>query len=128
MNQIFFILVVSLVCIALYIWRSRVSQRNEARQNIYKEIRQQQPEIFKAVSDILFKHDPIGINFETNTDEYDPEAGTVISRLPLANNEVDVLDILHQEFVVWFGVDTAGDRDRYVGIANDIWKLWREKA
>jgi len=114
--------------VALYIWRSQVSRKNEARQNIYKEIKQQQPELFKAVSDLMFKHDPIEINFETNTDEYDPEAGTVISRLPAAKNEVDVLDIIHQEFIVWFGEDTAGNRNRYVGLASEIWKLWREKA
>ncbi len=76
----------------------------------------------------MFKHDPIEINFETNTDEYDPEAGTVISRLPTANNEDEALDIIHQEFVVWFGEDTAGNRNRYVGLANEIWALWREKA
>ena len=128
MNQILIILVVSVVCVALYIWRSQVSQKNEARQNIYKEIREQQPAFFKSVSDLMFEHDPIEINFETNTDEYDPEAGTVIYRLPTANNEDDVLDILHQEFVVWFGEDTAGNRNRYAGLASDIWKIWREKA
>lgn len=128
MNQIFIIIVVSFVCVAIYIWRSQLSRRNEAHQNIYKEIKHQQPEFFKAVSDLMFKHDPIEINFETNTDEYDPEAGTVISRLPTANNEDDVLDIIHQEFVVWFGEDTAGNRNRYVGLASEIWALWREKA
>ena len=109
-------------------WRSRINRKNKALQNIYKEIKEQQPELFKAVSDLMFKHDPIEINFETNADEYDPEAGTVISRLPAANNETDVLDIIHQEFIVWFGEDTAGSRDRYVKLANDVWSLWCEKA
>ena len=128
MNQILIIILVSFVCVAFYIWRLQVSRRNEARQNIYKEIKLQQPELFKSVSDLMFKHDPIEINFETNTDEYDPEAGTVISRLKTANNEDEVLDIIHQEFVVWFGEDTAGNRSRYVRLANEIWDLWREKA
>ena len=33
-------------------------------------------QLLNEVSAILFRHDPIGINFEYNTDEYDPEAGT----------------------------------------------------
>ena len=118
MYQLSIILLVCFAFAGLYIWRSRVTRKNEALQNIYKDIKEQQPALFKAVSDLMFKHDPIEINFETNTDEYDPETGTVIARLPTASNEIDVLDILHQEFIVWFGEDTAGDRDRYVNPVN----------
>jgi hypothetical protein len=35
-----------------------------------------------AVSQVLFRADPVGINFETNTDEYVAEAETMSSRCP----------------------------------------------
>jgi hypothetical protein len=44
-------------------------------------VRKHYPSLFTAVSEAMFRHDLIGINFESNTDEYDPEAGTVIPRL-----------------------------------------------
>jgi hypothetical protein len=30
------------------------------------------------VQALLFRHDPMGINFDFNTDEYDPEVGTIL--------------------------------------------------
>jgi len=40
------------------------------------------PALFAAITAVLFRHDPIGINFEINTDEYDPEAGTILHGWP----------------------------------------------
>ena len=41
-----------------------------------------QGEAFMQLAQILFEEDPIGINFTDNTDEYEPEAGTILrSRL-----------------------------------------------
>jgi len=75
------------------------------------------------VEELLFRHDPIGINFETNTDEYEPEARTIVPRLHEAADEQDVLRIVHEEFVHWFG-ETAGPGERYRQIASEIWQLW----
>ncbi len=36
---------------------------------------------FQRLSRILYAHDPIGINFGDNTDEYDPEARTILTGL-----------------------------------------------
>jgi len=91
-------------------------------------IRNAYKELFEEVSAILFRHDPIEINFGSNTDEYDPEAGTIIPRLRDAGSEDDILDIVHEEFVRWFGSDITGERDAYQSIAADImaaWKRWR---
>ncbi|MBC3767461.1 hypothetical protein H8B19_16405 [Neptunicella marina] len=73
----------------------------------------------------MFKHDPIGINFEDNTDEYDPEAGTVIPRLPSCKSADDVVTVLHEEFNYWFGADTAGNRSRYKELGTEIWSIWQ---
>ena len=76
----------------------------------------------------MFKHDPMKINLETHTDEYDPEAGTVISRLETVTNQDDVATILHEALIDWIGVEIAGDRDRYIALVQDIWQVWCAKV
>jgi hypothetical protein len=34
--------------------------------------------LYEEVEAILFRHDPAGINFGENTDEYDPEVSTIL--------------------------------------------------
>src|SRR5476649_186019 len=73
-----------------------------------KAIRLQYGELFDALSNLLFELDPISINFETNTDEYEPEVGTIIPRLTHAESEADVRKIVHEEFCKWFDSKTTG--------------------
>jgi len=80
--------------------------------------------LYDQVLEILFRHDPIDINYETNTDEYDPEVGTILPRLKEASSENDVQKIVHEEFRRWFSLD-AGGPDRYGEIASEIWTAWR---
>jgi hypothetical protein len=76
----------------------------------------------------LFSHDPIGINFgdTDNPDEYEPETGTILPRLAACTSSDEVLQVVHQEFVRWFDLDTAGPPERYAQVALDLWQLWRE--
>lgn len=46
-----------------------------------EEVKRIYGKLFADVSDSLFQADPIGINFDDNTDEYALEAGTIIPRL-----------------------------------------------
>jgi hypothetical protein len=82
-------------------------------------------DLVEAVSAILFRADPIGINFETNTDEYDAEAETIVIALPKATSPDDVKALTHDAFVQWFDAQTAGPIDRYTPVATEIWSLWR---
>lgn len=82
--------------------------------------------LFFAISNALFQADPIGINFITNTDEYDPETGTIIPRLKAANTAQDVQAIVYEEFNNWFGADTAGSQQHYEAVSLKIWELWNE--
>lgn len=61
-----------------------------------------QRDLVDAVSQILFRADPAGINFETNTDEYDAEAETIVIGLPNAHRPEDVKALAHETFVQWF--------------------------
>src|SRR5215475_14022516 len=74
-------------------------------------------DLVSCIEALLFDDDPIGINFETNTDEYRAEAQTIVVRLPEATSEEDVARIIHEEFVRWFDPQMAGPAERYRAVA-----------
>ena len=82
-----------------------------------------QEELVTQVEKLLFRHDPIGINFEENTDEYRIEAQTIVMRLPEAADVDDLRRITHEEFVRWFDAQIAGPPERYRVVAREIWTL-----
>ena len=81
-------------------------------------------ELFDATAALLFRLDPIGINYDTNTDEYEPEVGTILPRLKNCQSQSDVRRIVHEEFVRWF--DDAGPQKNYEPIAAELWELWQK--
>ena len=85
------------------------------------------PGFFAEVSRLLFDLDPMGINFTTNTDEYDAEAGTIIPRLAGCTSEADATRIVHEEFIRWFGADTAGPIARYKKVGARLWTAWQAR-
>jgi hypothetical protein len=91
-----------------------------------KKLKAQYQALYTEVESILFKHDLIGINFEYNTDEYDPEVGTILPRLKEANCKEDVASIIYEEFVRWFDEDIALDKENpaYIAMATEVWETW----
>ena len=89
-----------------------------------RRLREKYKELFSATAALLFRHDPVGVALEHNKDEYLPEAGTILPRLKNCESADDVLPVVYEEFLHWFG-DAAGPRERYVEIASEIWDLWR---
>jgi|SRR5215467_2064050 len=85
-------------------------------------------ELFDSVAALLYRHDPIGINFDfdENADEYEPEARTILPKLRSCHSADDVLHVVHGEFVRWFDSGTAGPEEHYKEIASEIWGLWSE--
>ncbi len=92
----------------------------EQRRHLKKEYQ----ELFTQIVEILFRHDPIGINFETNTDEYEPEAGTILAGLKDCASDADVKRLVCREFRLWFG-DEIGPESNYDPIAGEIWQRWK---
>ena len=84
--------------------------------------------LFEEASALLFRHNPIGLDFETNIDEYDPEVGTVLPRLSSCNSPEDVQRVLHEEFTRWFSPHDAGPPERYRAPAVELWELWQRHA
>ncbi len=98
------------------------------RQPERAEVRRTYGDLFAQVSAALFEADLIGINFVTNTDEYEPEVSTILPRLHECRSAQDVQVVIREEFVAWFGLD-ADDRraelETYVELAEEIWGLWQ---
>jgi hypothetical protein len=91
-----------------------------------KQLRAEYGELFDATAALLFRHDPIGISFDNpNTDEYEPEAETILPRLRSCHSSNEVLRVVSEEFGRWFGSDTAGPPERYAQIARELWQFWQ---
>src|SRR5687767_3262865 len=83
--------------------------------------------LFQEMAEVCFRHDPVGINFEDNTDEYEQEARTILPRLKACKNSDEAVTVVHEEFQKWFGSDIAGPRERYLALAEEIWQVWNER-
>lgn len=95
----------------------------ERREKVKKEY----GKLYDSISEILFRYDPIGINFETNDDEYEPEVDTILPRLKNCKSAENVLDVVFEEFQKWFDEEIAGERSNYKEISSEIWHLWETR-
>jgi hypothetical protein len=101
---------------------TRIKTRLSRWQRSY--VKRRYATLFEKASSILFKHDPIGISSEDNTDEYDPEVGTILPRLSRCHSHADTRKVVFEEFCKWFGAEIAGDETRYDATAAELWALW----
>jgi hypothetical protein len=92
-----------------------------------KRLKAEYGSLFDEVTEICFRHDPIGINYEDNHDEYEPEARTILPRLKTCQGVGDALRVVHEEFQKWFGPDIAGPNNKYRSLAEEIWNVWNER-
>lgn len=102
---------------------------NETREEILEKrarAKKEYGKLFGDISEILFRHDPSEINFGFNTDEYAPEAETILPRLKDCHSAEDVLIVIREEFQKWFCEETAL-REQNKEIAEEIWDLWQKR-
>jgi hypothetical protein len=75
-----------------------------------------------AVERAINDSDPIGLlEGGAPADEYGPEIGTIVPRVVNARSADEVTAMLHEEFLRWFGEETAGPAQAYEATARDIW-------
>jgi PAS domain-containing protein len=79
--------------------------------------------LFDSANQLFFEVDPIGINFEDNTDEYEAEVATVLPRLESATGEGDVRRIIREELDRWFSPEDGID-ERIDVLAARLWPVW----
>ena len=77
---------------------------------------------------LLFRHDPIHIGYETNCEDYEPEALKILSQFSGCVGPEDVCRIVHQELVASFGPEAVGSQEQYERMAAEAWELWRSSA
>ena len=75
---------------------------------------------------LLFAADPVGINYEENTDEYAPEVSRILPRLAACKSAEDVTEAVYSVFVDMFDPITAGPKRNYEVVSREIWRRWRE--
>ena len=90
-----------------------------------EQLKKQYGTLFDTVAALLFQNDPMGINFGDNTDEYDPETGTILPRLAGAKSVEDVQTIVYEEFCRRFGDVEARPREAYGEVSEGIWDKWQ---
>jgi hypothetical protein len=90
-----------------------------------EKLKKQYGLLFDAVAAVLFQYDLMGIGFGDNTDEYEPETGTILPRLAGAKSVDDVQTIVYEEFCRWFDADGAGAREKYGEVSVKTWEAWR---
>ena len=82
--------------------------------------------LFDAIASLLFRYDMMGINFGLNTDEYEPETGTILPRLDAeASTAKDACYIVYEEFCKWFNLSDTERMSDYQSLADEMWILYQ---
>ena len=80
---------------------------------------------YRAVSDILFRHNLMDLDGKHNTGDYDPEVDVLLSRIREAEHLGALQELLFQVFLTDFGEENCGSRERYDVAASEIWKAYQ---
>ncbi len=95
----------------------------EARQQ-HRTLQKEYGSFYRAVSDILFRHNPMDLDGKRNTGEYDPEIDALLTRIQEPEHLNALHDLLFEVFRTDFGEGNCGDRQRYETAAAEIWKAY----
>jgi hypothetical protein len=79
---------------------------------------------YRAVSDIVFRHDPMELDGKRNTGEYNPEVDVLISRIGEVEHLSALQQLLFEVFHTRFGEENCGSREGYAAAAAEIWKAY----
>jgi hypothetical protein len=95
----------------------------EERQQ-HRRLQKEYGVFYRAVSDILFRHNVMDLDGKHNTGDYDREVDLLLLRIGEAENLETLHAILYQVFENAFGEESCGSRDRYDDSAAEIWKAY----
>jgi len=87
-------------------------------------------QVYDEISSILFRHDVAGINFEFNTDEYEPEVDAILPRINDSLSKEDLVNIIYEEFVNFFREDIIKPKGHidYIVMTDEIWDVWSKRT
>jgi hypothetical protein len=101
-----------------------VEERVRSQKRIRLQLTAESRDLVDEVAALLFRADPAGINFGSNTDEYESEAEVIVLGLDGTSGAEDVAELTQRVFSVWFDADIAGPVERYEPVAAEIWDAW----
>ena len=81
-------------------------------------------DLLDEVSATLFLHDPLALNLDEHTGEYDELAARLLVRLRTVNNRWDTAGVIHAACTDLAGAARAGRAERYRDLAGDVWEVW----
>ena len=96
---------------------------SEDRQQ-HRMLQKEYGSFYRAVSDILFRHNPMELDGKHNTGDYNPEVDVLLSRIREAEDLNTLLQLLFEVFMTDFGEENCGKRERYEVAASEIWKAY----
>jgi hypothetical protein len=110
------------------LWESIKSPQNQTSLS-HREWWHKDPLLFETILRILFTHDPIHIcDHELGASEYACEVNTILPRVLNATSQVEVRQIVFEEFRKWFGPSVERDSSPYDPIATDIWEFLKDQG
>lgn len=74
----------------------------------------------RAISDVLYRHDHMGIADGAPANEYDAEAEDLAERLSTLSGVEQVTDALYAVYAHWFGREITPSRESFAGAAREI--------
>ena len=90
----------------------------------HRALQKEYASFYRAVSDILFRHDPMDLDGKHNTGDYDPAIDVLLTRISEAEHLSGLQELLFEVFRTDFGAENCGSRERYDVAASEIWKVY----
>ena len=92
---------------------------------VHVEAKKRYKRLFSEVRALLNEADPIGlIAMGAPDDEYEPEVGTILPRLPQATSVEECQAIIDSEFDRWFSPEIVGGWKASTSLAEKVLKAW----
>jgi hypothetical protein len=94
---------------------------------VHRMLQKEYGSFYSAVSDILFRHDPMELDGRHNTGDYNREVDVLLSRIEEAEHPDALRELLFEVFQADFGEQNCGSRERYDVAATEIWKAYQRR-
>lgn len=82
--------------------------------------------LINELQKIFNKCDPIGIYYEENNDEYDPEIQSILTKIKIGMDKSQLYELIYREFVYWFDKETVGEKKDYDSLTEEVYKILKK--
>ncbi len=90
----------------------------------HRKLQKEYGSFYRAVSDILFRLNPMELDGKHNKGEYDPEIDALLSRIRETADSAALRELVFEIFRDNFGDDNCGAIERFDVVTAEIWKAW----